>query len=383
MKKNNIIYRGAISKIIFPFLLFFCGFVCFAQLDNRAIDTYQYVNPAQKNHLSFQFNSFNFLKNNEYFGKIADGYTLFGYQLNPKITYQPSSNIKLEVGTLFWKDFGTDKYTDISPTFTLKIQHDSIQYLFGNLDGTVSHRLVEPLMNFERNISQFEQGVQLVKRKSGTFFDVWIDWQKMLYPGQPYKEQIFAGISWVKPLLKTDSWQINIPIQWTAQHRGGQFSTDTASVVTQYNVAVGLEIIKQFTGNQSFVKKIKLQNYWTGYVEQGNYHKYYKDGAGLYLNASANTRWANVMLSYWSASHFQSPNGGDLYQSVGRVYKTPNALLPQRKLLILRFSKDIPLLENLFLTARFEPYYDFGQQLFEHSEGLYLTYRKDFKISKQ
>jgi hypothetical protein len=72
--------------------------------------------------------------------------------------------------------------------------------------------------------------------------------------------------------------------------------------------------------------------------------------------------------------------GGDLYQSVGRVYKYPNSVEKERKLLIFRIMKDWRLIDNLWLTFRFEPYLDLNNHSFEHSEGLFLSYRQNFRL---
>jgi hypothetical protein len=34
------------------------------------------------------------------------------------------------------------------------------------------------------------------------------------------------------------------------------------------------------------------------------------------------------------------------------------------------------------LTARFEPYFDLNNGIFEHSEGLFITYKEIFGIKK-
>ena len=67
-----------------------------------------------------------FSKNNEYFNDIADGYTLFGYHLNPKLVYFPAEFIRIEAGALLWKDFGTNNYNQVRPTFTIKLQKPNI-----------------------------------------------------------------------------------------------------------------------------------------------------------------------------------------------------------------------------------------------------------------
>jgi len=330
--------------------------------------------------LSFQFESFSFIKNNEYFLKVADGYTLFGNILSPKICYQPAQNVQIEAGIFARKDFGNNSFTSVQPIFTVKIQKDSSQFLFGNLEGHLNHRLVEPMLNFERVIlNRQEAGLQYTKRKRNTFFDAWIDWQKMIYRGSDFKEEIFAGFSWNKKIYTRSNFSFSIPLQLTFQHRGGQTTVDTGQVITNINAAIGFEAEWRIIG---FLKKIRLQHYFVGYRQNANYHPFFPDGSGAYFNLTAETQVMNLMISYWNSSDYLSDAGGDLYQSVGRTFNYGKVVEKYRNILIIRAIKDWKIINNLYLTFRFEPYFDFNNHGFEHSESLFLSYRQRFGLSK-
>ena len=86
------------------------------------------------------------------------------------------------------------------------------------------------------------------------------------------------------------------------------------------------------------------------------------------------------MISYWNSTGYISDAGGDLYQSVGRTYDYGKVVERYRNILIIRAMKDWKIIDNLYLTFRFEPYFDFNNQNFEHSESLFLTYRQRFKL---
>jgi hypothetical protein len=349
-----------------------------AQQNNTRLETFQHLDSTKSKQFSFQFESFSFLKNNEYFLKVADGYTLFGNQFSPKFMYQPSPHVQIEAGVYAWKDFGNTAFTAIQPIFTVKIEKDSSQFLFGNLEGQLNHHLIEPMMNFERVIlNRQENGLQYTRRKQKVFFDSWIDWQRMIYKGSDFKEEIFAGFSWNKKLINRPNFSFSIPLQMTFKHRGGQTTTDTNQVITNINTAIGIEAEWRFKG---FLQKIKTQNYWVGYRQNSNYHPYFPDGSGVYFNLSAETKLINLMMSYWNSSGYLSDLGGDLYQSVGRTFRYGNAVERNRNLLIFRVMKDWKIIDNLFLTFRFEPYFDLNNHEFEHSESLFLTYRQGFRL---
>lgn len=351
-----------------------------AQLNNLTLETFQHLDASKATQLSFQFESFSYIKNNEYFLKVADGYTLFGNIFSPKMIFQPAPNVQIEGGIFARKDYGNTAFTSIQPIFTVKIQRDSSQFLFGNLEGHLNHRLIEPLLNFERVIlNRQETGLQYTKRKKNTFFDSWIDWQKMIYSGSDFKEEIFAGFSWNKKIYARSNFSLSIPMQLTFQHRGGQTTKDTGQVITNINTAVGLEAIWQMNG---FFQKIRLQNYFVGYRQNANYHPFFPDGSGAYINLTAETKVMNVMLSYWNSTGYLSDAGGDLYQSVGRTFNYGKTVERYRNILIIRAMKDWKILDNLYLTFRFEPYFDFNNKDFEHSESLFLSYRQRFGLGK-
>jgi hypothetical protein len=351
-----------------------------AQLNNSSLETFQPIDSTMSKQLSFQFESFSYIKNNEYFLKVADGYTLFGNIFAPKFIFQPAPNVQIEGGIFGRKDFGNTAFTSVQPIFTVKIQKDSAQFLFGNLEGHLNHHLVEPMLNFERVIlNRQETGLQYIKRKKNTFFDGWIDWQKMIYNGSDFKEEIFAGLSWNKKIISKTNFYLSIPYQLTFQHRGGQTTKDTGQVITNINTAIGIEAEWKTKG---FFQKIRVQNYFVGYRQNSNYHLFFPDGSGAYLNLTAETKVMNLMLSYWNSTSYQSDAGGDLYQSVGRTYNYGKTVEKYRNILIIRAMKDWKILDNLYLTFRFEPYFDFNNKGFEHSESLFLSYRQKFGLGK-
>jgi hypothetical protein len=370
---NRILQITIIYLFIFPFGMK-------AQLNNKSLETYEHLDSTKSKQLSFQFESFSYIKNNEYFLKVADGYTLFGNIFAPKFIFQPAPNVRIEGGIFGRKDFGNTAFTSIQPIFTVKIQKDSSQFLFGNLEGHLNHRLVEPMLNFERVIlNRQETGLQYIKRKKNTFFDGWIDWQKMIYNGSDFKEEIFAGFSWNKKLYKSTNFSFSIPAQLTFQHRGGQTTKDTGQVVTNINTAIGIEAEWRLSG---FFQSFRIQNYFVGYRQNSNYHLFFPDGSGAYLNLTAETKVMNLMLSYWTSTGYESDAGGDLYQSVGRTYNYGKVVERYRNILIIRAMKDWKILDNLYLTFRFEPYFDFNNKGFEHSESLFLSYRQRFGLGK-
>lgn len=373
------------------FLVILLTLSCFAQaqLNNKALLQQVPVQEQNANDIRISVQALGFLKNNEYFNKIADGYTLFGYQLNPKLSYQPTANVRVEAGVLLWKDFGASGYEEIAPTFTIKVQREQWELLFGTLDGNLNHGYIEPLYDFERLIlNRLENGIQYKLTTHRLRLDAWADWVNMLYRGENDQEQVNGGAAVSILLLEqegrgnlADSLYLSLPVQFTAQHKGGQFDASDLPLTTVANAAIGLELEKKYS--RRVLHRLYTKNYIIGFKDFSNELQLpYKQGHGLYFNIGADTKYQDVMLSYWRGDGYISELGGRLYQSASTTFKNPDYLEQERELLILRLMKDIELVDDLSLTLRLEPLWDFNNPKLEFSSGFYLNFNTDFFLAK-
>ncbi|WP_237586627.1 hypothetical protein [Pontibacter russatus] len=347
------------------------------------------VEAGNANEIRVGIYAFGFSKNNEYFNKIADGYTLFGYHLNPKLIYYPAPFVRLEAGVLLWKDFGSSGYRDIAPTFTAKIQRENWALLFGTLEGNLNHGYIEPLYDFERVITnRLENGLQYRLHTHAVALDAWLDWNHMLYRGEDDQERINGGAALNFLLLERqgrknldDSLRLSLPVQFTAQHKGGQIDASDLPLTTLANAAIGFELEKAY--NRKVLRRLYTSNYIVGFRDFSNdYQLPYRQGQGIYLNIGADTKYQDVLLSYWQGDGYISDLGGRLYQSASSTYKYPDYLQEERRLLILRLMKDIEILANLRLTLRLEPVLDLDHPKLEFSNAFYLTFDTEFFVAR-
>ena len=340
--------------------------------------------PVLSDSLAGQFrlslNAFTFFKDNEYFNKIADGYTLFGTQLNPQLVYYPTRGLRLEAGVFLWKDFGNPVLQQVRPTFRATWTRGHNQFVFGNLRANLHHEYIEPLFDFERvMLKPLEEGLQYRHVSNRVFLDVWVDWLRQQYRYSNYQEEIAGGLSSRFVLTRPDCRvQVSLPFQFTAQHHGGQIDTLNKPLQTLFNEAAGVEV-RLPIGIHG--RALRFNGYVLGLQDHSfTYLLPYQYGRALYLNTTLETRYVDVMLSYWQGSRFFAPFGGTYYQSLSSSVTDPHFTDPNRRLLLVRLLRDFRISDAAAVTVRIEPVYDFQIQLLDFSFGVYLNFRQDWLL---
>ncbi|MDH5397553.1 MAG: hypothetical protein OEX02_05370 [Cyclobacteriaceae bacterium] len=359
-------------------LLLICTLMIFgtswAQLPNKPFEDRVVWEDKDSVKISFNFRTLGFTKNNEYFNRIADGYTLFGTQFNPYFSYQPIPSFRFDAGFYMRQDYGTKGLQVFEPTFTFRVKHEGYNLLIGNLDGAMNHRLIDPMLDFERVLTnRLEQGVQLFKVTDGLFLDLWVDWETMIYRGDAKQEEVYGGFSIAKKWEIGSGLLLSIPLQGVIYHKGGAIDNHPGPLQTMINLAGGLRIEE---GDRQGIT-------WGGSAYYAWFNDFsisrlldYKDGRGWYFNVEANlNKGLKLMVSYWAGNEFISLLGGPVYESVSSSYKKPYFSVPERSLVFIRFFHDITLGDGIVLSSRFEPFYDFQRKRVEFSHGLYLNFR--------
>lgn len=384
------------KRIVFSVLLFFNLTALFGQINNLFLSDEWFVNPADSGKFSFQFHNFNYLRNTEYFNKIELGRTLFGTQFHPKIAYQPTANISIQAGVFLKNDFGSiPPINTVLPTFTCKIKSSDSKrtFLFGTLEGALAHRMIEPLYDINSAIvKRIENGAQFKLNTNKIWLDTWVNWERFIERGSPFKEQFSAGIHTNFSIIQkiaSDPNNPNVPynylidynklkkyyalkpiLQLTAFHRGGQIDVDTSNMVMQFNGAAGLGYYAGTLNKYHF----QAEAFGVFYQEKTNSGFYpFRNGRGVFANVSVTKKQFTIATSYWFGHRFIATNGTSIYQSVSM--DKPGYTERNRELLFIRFLYNQYLAPNLTLSARVEPFFDIRNKAMDYSFSVYLSYK--------
>ena len=370
------------------------GVVCFiavmtvqkpvrAQIDNRFFYDLYTIDTVRHNTLRIGTDLTTLIKNNEYFNNIVEGYTLFGYQFKPYLSLYPSRNVRIDAGGYFMREFGDSENLQVKPYLMVKYNLGHFSMIFGNIEGTLTHRLIEPLYDFERVIThRMEEGLQFKwSQGNKVYADAWLNWENFIHMGDPNQEIFNSGFSFHYRLVNTERLKLSVPLQLLARHHGGQINISSAPVYTVFNSAAGLNLLFPLNDN-GFFRSLEFDGYYAGFKSPEVSVVPYTDGYGYMVNALASFKYFSFDATWWKGHQFYSPLGTPIYQSAAVEYPLNSYTEPDRSLLFLRLLYEMRLSAGLNLAFRFEPIYDLNNHHWDHSESLYLRFNTDWHLLK-
>ncbi|MBQ7444201.1 MAG: hypothetical protein IJS59_10145 [Bacteroidaceae bacterium] len=221
------------------------------------------LDTAHTRELAVELEGTAFFKDNEYSGEHSKGYSLPGFWLRPRLTYQPLDAVRLELGAhalVFdgankypcyayhdigrWKGSQYQKGFHILPFFRATAVWKLTTFVLGDIYGGASHGMMEPLFTPEVNLTQDpEMGFQLLHRRRRYTLDAWVNWQSYIFEADTHQEAFTVGVvQRIAVSPATARVRIHIPIDIVVQHRGGEQDLPALDlgVQTLANGGVGL-----------------------------------------------------------------------------------------------------------------------------------------------
>jgi hypothetical protein len=361
------------SGVITILILFFAGKILSGQSNEDSI--------SRPGDLSLRIKSINFIKNNEYFNPLIEGYTLLGFFFQPELVYSPSEKITLRAGTHLLKYSGTKKFSQIKPVFSVSLKlSDKSTLTLGSLSGSDKHRLFDPHFNKERLYDNYlEDGFQLTTINDHIFNDTWISWENFIFKGDSTREIFTYGESFrYKSSPISDLIRVEIPLQVQFKHFGGQISNYPEHVETFFNLATGLGL--NFKPAQNGFSEIGIEylqflnNELNGESQSGITHGY-----ASWLRFHYSYKVISFGAGYWKAHDYYAPNGNAIFGSVSDYQ--PGVVVHDRRI-ITNFLYINFLPENfLELFLGLETYYDIDLKRLDNAVTLHLNFDKLVKLA--
>ena len=371
------------------------------------------IDSARYNQLHFVLPTLSFFKNNEFDRNYIKGYTLPGFWLAPRLSYYAAKNVKLELGAHLLAYWGANRYPvavyqDIpewntaehsSGFFALPFfrahwaPFSNFDVVVGNLYGRANHNLSEPLYFPELNLTADpEAGVQMLYRSHVFEGDMWINWESFIFKGSPHQEAFTFGISSKFNTLEEGSrFELSIPLQALANHRGGEINDKTVvvdgSVKTLINAGSGLRFA--YSPEGSLLKRVQFETLGFLFYQQAGKVYPFTTGWGVYPSLSVDFWDVQARVSYWRGKDFVSITGIPFYNSVGYEGEVLDAV--QNVSASLQYCKEIT--KTIAIGADVSLYYmpsasgvgvnnapvTFGSSM-SYSYGVSLRINPDFRL---
>lgn len=368
-------------------ILFYFLLIGLSPLISQTNDFYYFqdfqIQPSDTSKLFLQIDNTNFIKNNEYFGNIAEGYTLLGFNLAPRFVYYPSSRIKLSAGANFLSYYGREN--ELKTSLLLSFQYKVLphfDFILGNIYGSLNHRLIDPLFDFERYLSNnIENGVQFLWKSDRIFADLWLDWEQQIFQDDPFQEKFNVGLSSEFVIFqKENRYELSVPFQNLIRHEGGQINSNSDEPLkTIFNNATGLKFSKKI--NQKFIHQLDLSSFIVNYQDLSpNKRQMYIDGTASFTSFELTNTNFDLLFGYWYGEQYIAPIGNPIYESYSRTKFYVEE--PVRQLVIgkLNYQKDV--YSGINLGFRFETFYDLMGSNLEYTWTVMVVLNEKFFLKR-
>ncbi len=358
----------------------------------------------------FHFKNLSFIKDNEYFNLIADGYTLFGDKSDFTLSYSYGKHYKFYLGFETLYNFGDNKINYVKPILSLQIFSGKNMFVFGKLQTKFSHNFSNPLYDFERLLDSrsLEYGVQHIYTSEVFTTDTWLQWEKFIYKADNNREILNFGHSSILKYSFSQKIKIAFPLGIYLHHRGGQINlrhenNTLNNAMVLMNARIGFS--PQYEFNDS---SVGLDfNYYINRFNTDNPEEFhFKKGNAFWLQAYYRTRGFVFGTGYWNSYKFVSSQGNDMFQTYSRrteIYVDQNNQIipvfanytePERQMLTFNVFYHKKLFPKLELSAKFDSYLQLNsseintsvynskvaKNHFDYCIGLYIVYKLDKKL---
>ena len=306
------------------------------------------VDTSRINTLGLELEALAFFKDNEFDGPVQRGYSLPGVRLQPRLTYTPIQQIRLELGlhaTIYsgankypcyvfhdiatWKGDQYQSGAHLLPFFRATASFSHLTLAVGNIYGGTTHGLSEVMYNPEMVLTDDpEMGVQIIVDTRRWHSDLWLNWQSYIFKESTHQEAFTVGWTQDINICKRCSPEgtthsLSIPIQMMIQHRGGEQDNTHLGVQTIANAAAGLAY-RYSAPRRRVVTGVGAEALALGCLQQSGRLWPFRGGPALWVRAGVDfIRDLRVTAAFFTASDFCSLYGSPFFGTLST--KKPGA----------------------------------------------------------
>ncbi|MDA9110627.1 hypothetical protein N9J89_00080 [Bacteroidia bacterium] len=321
----------------------------YSQYENSFFDNDKYEETIDSSHIQFHFDNMSYFRNAEYLSRVDKGSTYIGFQAMPYVQYSFNDKAQIYGGINLRYDFGNPEIRSIEPYFKFTY-NDVLKHniVFGSLNGTLQHGMIEPLYDYEKVITdRFEQGLQITKPGKVLSYDMWIDWHDMIYYDDPKNERFVAGYNVYLNPINNEKNKLSLNAQGITVHSAGEIDVNSSPNSVEYNFAYGLEYTHFFNEHTN----LYLAGHAAFYEDRGNSKVHgIADGVGQLGVLRVTHKDYQFVLNYWDSHQYQGPWGEQLYHSTG--IKSFPIMYDYRKMIGARVGYEVTIGNNLVFLNR-------------------------------
>lgn len=366
-------------RIIATMLFVSLSITLFSQEVSKAFVADEPTDSVPKGKVFIAVDNLNFFKDNEYKSEYVDGLTLTGLWLRPKLIYYPDNNLRLEMGGEVLAYNGYEKYK-LYPWFSaLYMPVKGLSLRMGNLNQDRNHGLAEPMQDSEHFLKDKpEAGIQAKFTNHWLKTDLWIDWQTMIFTGDPYREKFVFGTVAEFTLFEKGGKKLTLPLAFNGLHEGGEI--DASPDPAQTHVVVSEGIRYEYKSSNPLIKSGRLE----GSFLQSTYPMHEtglpgKSGYAFFIQTAMNTDYGCFGTGYWQSSNFFTPLGMPLFQN-GAIGTT--ITLKNNYLFVFSYRYDRKIFDHSKFGFTSDLFYNPSLNKLSTSAGLYLMINLSFLCRK-
>lgn len=313
--------------------------------------------------LMLNLNAAGFFHNNEFFGTDVEGYTLTGNYIQPSLIYSISDDLRIGAGAHLLRYNGEEGFNEKFPMLSIMYKPmENLEILLGSYNGGDNFLLPEALYARELNFTKLvNNGANIRFNNENIYVQTWLDWEKFIEFGDPFREEFSFGTHVSYNLLKKESYELRIPLYFIANHKGGQINFNNQPVETIADFSTGIEYSRKsdmtILDSLNFASLIFLEKD----IESQ------ESGAAFYLGTEVSKSILATSIGYFHAKNWESVHGNPL------MFAGDFNSEDTKNMILFKAGIGKKITEKSAFSLRFEGYYDIGINKFQYSYGLYLV----------